>query len=375
MNAREEPADTRMMGIVHDALKRDLLRARHVLSTSPAPQGRQRVALGTHVTWMLDFLHAHHSAEDAGLWPLVRRRNPSAAELLDSMEADHARIAPAADATAAAAHEYTATAGDSARAQLVEALDGLLEVLVPHLDREVAEAMPVVAASITDREWDAVEKRYNIEPKTTRQLAMEGHWLLEGIDDEGYHVVVRKVPAVLRFLLLHGYGRAYRRQAEARWTPDACGSTPNGTGVRRRFTRTGNRIAVWLYRRLDGRLSSGRKDVHVLMITAPGRRTGTPRSTCVRFLHTADGPVVWGTGSGSPRDPDWFRNLRAATVVEVQVGRDRFQARPRELTGHARDMAWAHTILAQAPEVARYARKAGRTIPVAILQPVDRPGD
>jgi hypothetical protein len=48
---------------------------------------------------------------------------------------------------------------------------------------------------------------------------MEGHWLLEGIDSEGYDVVVHKVPAALRFVLLHGFGRAYRRQARARWTP------------------------------------------------------------------------------------------------------------------------------------------------------------
>ena len=220
MNAVEGRADTRMMGIVHDALKRDLLRARQVLLASPAPRGRQAVALGRHVLWMLDFLHAHHSSEDAGLWPLVRRRNPAAAELLDSMEADHARIAPAADVVDAAARDYTTTTTDSARVALVVALDGLLDVLVPHLDREVAEAMPVVAASLTNREWDAVEQEYNIKPKTTRQLAMEGHWLLEGIDAEGYEVVVHKVPAALRFILIHGFGRAYRRQADARWTPD-----------------------------------------------------------------------------------------------------------------------------------------------------------
>jgi hypothetical protein len=93
-------------------------------------------------------------------------------------------------------------------------------VLVPHLDREVAEAMPVVAASITAREWDAVEREHNIRPTSTRQLAMEGHWLLEGLDAEGYDVVVHKVPAALRLLLIHGFGRTYRRQAQARWTPD-----------------------------------------------------------------------------------------------------------------------------------------------------------
>lgn len=145
--------------------------------------------------------------------------------------------------------------------------------------------------------------------------------------------------------------------------------------MRRRLTRTGNRIAVWLYRRLDGRLSSGRKDVTVLLVTAPGRRTGRPRSTCVRFLRTPDGLVVWGTGSGSTRDPDWFQNLRATDLAEVQIGHDRLRVRPQELTGPARDTVWTRTVLARAPEVRRYARKAGRTIPVAILHPLDRLGD
>ena len=40
------------------------------------------------------------------------------------------------------------------------------------------------------------------------------------------------------------------------------------------LTRTGNRIGVWMFRRLNGRMSSGSKKVHVLMITTPGRRTG-----------------------------------------------------------------------------------------------------
>ena len=134
--------------------------------------------------------------------------------------------------------------------------------------------------------------------------------------------------------------------------------------------RLGNHIGVWMYRRLDGRLSSGSKDVLVLMITTPGRRTGIPRSTCVRYLETPAGYVVWGTGSGSPRDPDWFQNLRAAPTAEVQVRERTFTARPRELHGEERDAVWRDTILAQAPAVDRYARKAGRRIPVAVLEPV-----
>jgi deazaflavin-dependent oxidoreductase (nitroreductase family) len=138
-----------------------------------------------------------------------------------------------------------------------------------------------------------------------------------------------------------------------------------------RLTRIGNRIGVWMYRVLNGRLASGSKDAHVLMITTPGRRTGVPRSTCVRYLNTAEGLVVWGTASGSPRDPDWFRNLRKATVADVQVRAEHLRVRPRELVGAERDAMWNDIVLAQAPEVAKYARRAGRTIPVAVLRPVD----
>ena len=141
------------------------------------------------------------------------------------------------------------------------------------------------------------------------------------------------------------------------------------TRLKRRWTRVGNRIGVWMYRRLSGRLSSGSKNVHVLMITTPGRRTGIPRSTCVRYLETSAGLVVWGTGSGSRRDPDWMQNLRQARTSQVKVGEREFAVRPRELHGEARDAIWRNTILAQAPQVAKYEQKAGRTIPVAVLEP------
>jgi deazaflavin-dependent oxidoreductase (nitroreductase family) len=125
-----------------------------------------------------------------------------------------------------------------------------------------------------------------------------------------------------------------------------------------------------MYRTLDGRFSSGKKDVHVLMVTSPGRRTGIPRSTCVRYLDTADGYLVWGTGAGAPQDPDWFRNLRAVPEADVQVRDRRQRVGVRELEGAERDAAWTGVVLARAPEVERYARRAGRVIPVAVLTPL-----
>jgi hypothetical protein len=58
-----------------------------------------------------------------------------------------------------------------------------------------------------------------LTPKSFAQLGMEAHWLVDGIDREGYQIVVHTVPAVPRFILLHGFARAYRRRARARWQP------------------------------------------------------------------------------------------------------------------------------------------------------------
>ncbi len=137
--------------------------------------------------------------------------------------------------------------------------------------------------------------------------------------------------------------------------------------LRRRWTRVGNRLGEWLYRTFDGRLSGQRGDTTVLLLTVPGRRSGVPRSTCLRYLDTPDGMVVWGTGNGAPRDPDWFRNLRAADHAEVQVDDRTLPVRARELSGEERDAVWDGVVVARVPEVQRLAARAGRPIPVAVL--------
>ena len=134
---------------------------------------------------------------------------------------------------------------------------------------------------------------------------------------------------------------------------------------------TGNRIGVFLHRVAGGRLDA-MGDQTVLMITSPGRRTGRPRSTMVRYLEHDGGYLVWGTGSGSPRDPDWFRNLRHSERARIEIGRQEQEVVREELTGPERERVWRDVVLARAPGVARYERKAGRVIPVAVLRPVRR---
>jgi deazaflavin-dependent oxidoreductase (nitroreductase family) len=132
----------------------------------------------------------------------------------------------------------------------------------------------------------------------------------------------------------------------------------------------GGRIGVALYERFGERLSGGTAEAPVLLLTIPGRRTGLPRKACVRTLPDGDGDswLVWGTGSGSRQDPDWFRNLRTARRCEVRKGDERFEADAAELGGLEREAAW-RAVLTALPSVAKFERKAGRTIPMARLTP------
>jgi hypothetical protein len=225
MTELHEPADIRTMGIVHSALRRDLERTRLVLSASPHPEGKRRRAIAEHVLWMMHFLHVHHTGEDDGLWPLVLAKNPAAAELLHRMDADHKRIAPAITSLEGAATAYRDDG--SARESLLDALAQLSEVLLPHLEREERQMMPVVGDTLTAAEYQQVEDQYFVKPKSFLELGAEGHWLLDGLDDEGRYLIVHTVPAVPRFVLLHGFARMYRRKKALLWGEGPAAALPS----------------------------------------------------------------------------------------------------------------------------------------------------
>lgn len=213
------PADTTMMRIVHDALRRDLARTQTVLADPGAIGTNQRRAVGHHVGWMMRFLHAHHASEDQGLYPLVRTRTVDGNDraVLDRMGRSHDEIARLIIEVTAAAEALAGAGTEAAAGRTLAAVDALSGALLPHLREEEDEAMPIVSRSITAAEWAAIEKQHNLDPKSRAELGFEGHWLIDGADATDRATVVGLVPPVPRFLLLHGYARRYRRHATACW--------------------------------------------------------------------------------------------------------------------------------------------------------------
>jgi hemerythrin superfamily protein len=101
------------------------------------------------------FVHAHHHAESALLFPRLRRSNPALGPVVDKLEADHAEVAELLDEVSAAASDLARQESVSqesvsqesvsqesvsqesvTRARLMDALGALSAVLLEHLDYE-----------------------------------------------------------------------------------------------------------------------------------------------------------------------------------------------------------------------------------------------
>lgn len=201
MGTRSTTVDLTVMHALHDAFRRDLgMLVRAAAAAGDEPAADERIALGWRL--LATNLHHHHTVEDEQLWPLVRRSwagSPTALDVLDAMEAEHAVVDPALDAVTAAVDGGRRPAGP---------LDHLREVVVAHLAHEEAEAMPLISAVVPPREWDAFGARQ------ARALGLRGAaeffpWLLKGADDIRTEKVLGVLPPPLRW--------AYRRRWQPRW--------------------------------------------------------------------------------------------------------------------------------------------------------------
>jgi deazaflavin-dependent oxidoreductase (nitroreductase family) len=119
----------------------------------------------------------------------------------------------------------------------------------------------------------------------------------------------------------------------------------------------------------EGHESNG---VHTLVLATTGRRSGTPRRTCLIYGTSGGEYVVVASKGGAEEHPAWFLNLEAEPSVGVQVGTRRFTARARVATSVERAPLWAQMVDIF-PLYDEYARKTDREIPIVLLTPLGQP--
>ena len=145
--------------------------------------------------------------------------------------------------------------------------------------------------------------------------------------------------------------------------------------VTRRLARAAIALAVRLYRWSGGRIggtAAGRSPV--LLLTVAGRSSGLPRTTPVSYFAHEGGYLVVGSGGGSAAEPQWMRNLRAASRAHVQIRTRHLDVVVRMAEGEERDRLWRDVVVRRAPAFGPYEAKSGRTMPIGVLTPVDGSG-
>jgi len=107
----------------------------------------------------------------------------------------------------------------------------------------------------------------------------------------------------------------------------------------------------------------------VVIVTNRGAKTGAVRKTPLMRVEYEGSYLAVGSQGGAPKNPVWVYNLRAHPDVELQDGPDKWAMTARELSGDERAVWWERAVAAY-PPYAEYAQKAGRLMPVFLLEKV-----
>jgi iron-sulfur cluster repair protein YtfE (RIC family) len=227
--------DFTVMYAAHDAFSRDLVH----LAAAVADEGSSgRGSTGGHTgdgavragwTTFRRQLHVHHTAEDVSLWPLLRERVTASEDVavLDLMEAEHAQLDPLLDRTEALLlnpgllnpgllNPGLLNPGllNPGR-ELADTAYALVKGLAAHMEHEEEQALPLIAAHLSVREWAAFG-RTSAKIGGVRGLTEFLPWLLDGVPDHDAVRVLGALPPPVRLLYRYVSRRRYARTA--RWT-------------------------------------------------------------------------------------------------------------------------------------------------------------
>lgn len=363
MTAKPAPATAgevpvQEMVVLHRIFRREFPLLASAVRRCMEGDARWAQGIGEHADFIISALHNHHTAEDEYLWPVLLERAQPHASLVRRMEEQHLAVADPLARAGQLLAEWRRAPARAAGDELATALTQVHESLAGHLDEEEATILPLISEHIMVAEWeDFGQRSFEKFPKSALPV-MLGQ-MLESATPAEAELFLRKLPAFVpvmwRLVWHRGYDR-YIRRVRGLDRP-----------AMRRWMRRANKLAAVLYRRSGGRIGGSAKGMRVLLLTVPGRNTGTPHAVPVGYLEHEGCYMVMGTSGGTRAEPQWFRNIRAAQQVHVRVGTRHYDMKCRVASSEERDRLWHDVVLTRHPFFQKYEDRAGRIIPIALL--------
>jgi len=130
----------------------------------------------------------------------------------------------------------------------------------------------------------------------------------------------------------------------------------------------GSRVDPTLLRLTRGRLATTSFFPLVLM-TVPGRRSGTPRTVPLVYFTQSEEVILTASSFGRAKHPAWYLNAKAHPEVELAAKGIKLPYLAREAEGEERDRLFALSKRLYAGYGLYEERATQRTIPVLALRP------
>jgi len=203
--SQSEPLDMTMMYAIHTALRRDL---GNIARGARAAGDDPTRLIATNFGWGLfkQFLTLHHNTEDATLWPRMRELvadQPDELELLDAMEAEHAKIDPLLLAIDTALDDR-----EGGHDRLDDLTDELAHAVGGHLTHEETDALPLIGRVLPFADWVRFgdEQRSRVGVDAAKKYLP---WLLDDATEEQTAGVLSFIPPPLHELYRNSWHAAY----------------------------------------------------------------------------------------------------------------------------------------------------------------------
>ena len=124
-----------------------------------------------------------------------------------------------------------------------------------------------------------------------------------------------------------------------------------------------------LFRLTGGRLGSRLVDNDMLLLTTAGASTGQDHTVPLLYLLDDGSLVVIASYGGRDGHPQWYKNLMATPVADVQMGSKSIKVEARTASGEERSRLWRDVVRAY-DKYQVYQTRTDRQIPVVILDPL-----
>lgn len=129
-----------------------------------------------------------------------------------------------------------------------------------------------------------------------------------------------------------------------------------------------NESVIEEFRANEGKVGGPFEGGNLLLLTTTGAKSGTARTTPLGYVRHGGSLLIVASNLGAPDHPDWYRNLLAHPVVDVEIGTRAYQALAVPAEGARRDELFAH-VVREAPGYGDYQAATDRTLPVVVLEP------